>query len=179
MHVQSCCFAYKTNKPFPSFPGPLFQNEGRCSAFDVKIIFHSHANKTHFHKKGCAPSLILKVRVFGTRNWHIIFWRCCCRRRRRLSSLLSDQDSKAVHKRADLIKLKGNGCNLLKGKGSAYYAAIGYKIVTIQIEGYSGVNRQKVDRLTAWNINVGKPIYNTFIYVMIKYRSGSTRSTSL
>ena len=39
----------------------------------MEIIFHSHANKTHFHKKGCAPSLILKVRVFGTRKWHI--WR--------------------------------------------------------------------------------------------------------
>ena len=55
----------------PSSPGPLFQNEGRCSAFDMEIIFHSQANKTHFHKKGCAPSLILKVRVFGTRNWPI------------------------------------------------------------------------------------------------------------
>ena len=52
-------------RPFPSSPGPLFQNEGRYSAFDMEIIFHSHANKTHFHKKGCAPSLILKVRVFG------------------------------------------------------------------------------------------------------------------
>ena len=59
------------NRPFPSSPGPLFQNEGWCSAFDKEIIFHSHANKTHFHKKGCAPSLILKVRVFGTRNWPI------------------------------------------------------------------------------------------------------------
>ena len=37
----------------------------------MKIIFHSHANKTHFHKKGCAPSLILKVRVFGTWRWLI------------------------------------------------------------------------------------------------------------
>ena len=55
----------------PSSPGPLFQNEDRCSAFDMEIIFHSQANKTHFHKKGCAPSLILKVRVFGTRNWPI------------------------------------------------------------------------------------------------------------
>ena len=55
--------------PFPSSPEPLFQNEGRCSAFDMEITFHSHANKTHFHKKGCAPSLILKVRVFGTQNW--------------------------------------------------------------------------------------------------------------
>ena len=30
-----------------------------------------------------------------------------------------------------------NGCNLLKGKGSAYNVAIGYKIVIIQIENYS------------------------------------------
>ena len=57
--------------PFPSSPEPLFQNEGRCSAFDMEIIFHSHANKTHFHKKGCAPSLLLKVRVFGTRKWPV------------------------------------------------------------------------------------------------------------
>ena len=39
----------------------------------MEIIFHSHANKTRFHKKGCAPSLILKVRVFGTRKWPINF----------------------------------------------------------------------------------------------------------
>ena len=37
----------------------------------MEIIFHSHANKTHFHKKGYAPSLVLKVRVFGTRKWPI------------------------------------------------------------------------------------------------------------
>ena len=37
----------------------------------MEIIFHSQANKTHFHKKGCAPKLILKVRVFGTRKWPI------------------------------------------------------------------------------------------------------------
>ena len=53
------------------FPGPLFQNEGKCSAFDMEIIFHSLANETHFHKKDCARSLILKVRVFGTRKWPI------------------------------------------------------------------------------------------------------------
>ena len=60
------------NWPFPSSPGPLFQNEGRCFAFDMEIIFHSHANKTHFHKKGGAPRLILKVTVFGTRKWPIL-----------------------------------------------------------------------------------------------------------
>ena len=59
--VRECALAI--NRPFPSSSGPLFQNEGRCSAFDMEIIFHAHANKTHFHKKGCAPSLILKVRV--------------------------------------------------------------------------------------------------------------------
>ena len=37
----------------------------------MEIVFHSHANKTHFHKKGCAPSLSLKVTVFGTRKWPI------------------------------------------------------------------------------------------------------------
>ena len=37
----------------------------------MEMIFHSHANKSHFHKKGCALGLILKVRVFGTRKWPI------------------------------------------------------------------------------------------------------------
>ena len=31
----------------------------------MEMIFHSHANKTHFHKKVCALGLILKMRVFG------------------------------------------------------------------------------------------------------------------
>ena len=35
------------------------------------MIFHSHPYKTRFHKKGCALGLILKLRVFGTRNWPI------------------------------------------------------------------------------------------------------------
>ena len=39
----------------------------------MQMIFHSHANKTHFHKKGCALGLILKVRVFGIRQWPIAF----------------------------------------------------------------------------------------------------------
>ena len=57
------------NRPFPSSPGPLYQNE--CSAFDIEMIFHSQANKTHFDKKGFALGLILKVRVSGTRKWPI------------------------------------------------------------------------------------------------------------
>ena len=37
----------------------------------MEIIFHSHVNKTHFHEKGFALGLILKVRVFGTQKWPI------------------------------------------------------------------------------------------------------------
>ena len=70
LHARSVVLKQKT-KQFPSSPGPLFQNEGRCSAFDMEITFHSHANKTHCHKKGSAPSLILKVRDFGTWKWPI------------------------------------------------------------------------------------------------------------
>ena len=61
----------KRNRPFPSFPGPLYENEVKCSAFDVEMIFHSHANKLISHMKGCALGLILKVRVFGIRKWPI------------------------------------------------------------------------------------------------------------
>ena len=32
----------------------------------MKMIFHSYANETHFHKEDFALRLILKVRVF----WH-------------------------------------------------------------------------------------------------------------
>ena len=43
-----------TIRPSPCSPEPLFQNEVKCSVFDMEIIFHFRANKTHFHKKGCA-----------------------------------------------------------------------------------------------------------------------------
>ena len=70
-NLHTYLHGFYTNKPFPSFPGPLYQNEVKCSAFDVEMIFHSHANKTYFHKKGCALGLILKKRVFGTRKWPV------------------------------------------------------------------------------------------------------------
>ena len=34
----------------------------------MEIIFHSHANQTHFQKKGCAIGLNLNVRVFELRS---------------------------------------------------------------------------------------------------------------
>jgi len=38
----------------------------------MKIIFISHANKTHLHMKGFALGLVLRVRVFETRKWPIV-----------------------------------------------------------------------------------------------------------
>ena len=62
---------FQGNRPFPSSPEPLYQNEVKCLAFDMEIIFHSHENETHFHKKGGALGLVLKARVFATRKWPI------------------------------------------------------------------------------------------------------------
>ena len=37
----------------------------------MKMIFNYDANKTHFHNKGFALSLVFEVRFFGTRKWPI------------------------------------------------------------------------------------------------------------
>ena len=38
----------------------------------MEMIFHSRANKTHRHKRGCALGLTLKVSVLETRKRPII-----------------------------------------------------------------------------------------------------------
>ena len=68
---KSAWYKIQLNRPFPSSPGPLYQNEFRCSTFDMEMIFHCHVNKTHFHKKGCAPNLVLIQSPWGTRKWPI------------------------------------------------------------------------------------------------------------
>ena len=60
------------NRPFPSSKKSHFQNEAKCEAIDMKMIFNYYANKTHFHNKGFALSLVFKVRFFGTRKWPIM-----------------------------------------------------------------------------------------------------------
>ena len=59
------------NRPFPSSKKFHFQNEAKCETFVVKMSFNYDANKTHFHNKGFALSLVLKVNLFGTRKWPI------------------------------------------------------------------------------------------------------------
>ena len=75
--VQWLTLARDFNRPFPSSLRPLYQNEVKCSAFDLQMSFHCNANKTRFHKKGCALSLTLKVRVFGTPKWPIYYHKHC------------------------------------------------------------------------------------------------------
>ena len=59
------------NRPFPSSKKFHFQNEAKCETFVVEMSFNYDANKTHFHNKGFALSLALKVKLFGTRKWPI------------------------------------------------------------------------------------------------------------
>ena len=58
----------ETSKPFPR----ASVSKVKCSAFGMEMMFHFHANKTHFQKKGCGLGLILKVRVFGTCKWPFV-----------------------------------------------------------------------------------------------------------
>ena len=53
-----------TNGPFPSCTKPLFQSVAKYEAIDVQMVCYSNVDKPHFHKKGFALSLVLKVRVF-------------------------------------------------------------------------------------------------------------------
>ena len=53
------------NRPFPSSPGPLYQNEVRCSTFLVKMSLVCMRMKNHFHIKDWAPNLVLIQRPGG------------------------------------------------------------------------------------------------------------------
>ena len=59
------------NGTFPSSTESHFQSEAKCEAIVMKMIFNYDANKTHFHNKGFALSLVFEVRFFGTRKWPI------------------------------------------------------------------------------------------------------------
>ena len=66
----------KSRASFPSSKKSHLQGEAKCEAIDMKMIFNYDANKTHFHNKGFALSLVLKVRVFGTQKWPILKSHC-------------------------------------------------------------------------------------------------------
>ena len=59
-HDKSHDLVSDRDRIFPSSPGPLFQSEAKYKTIDLKTSFNFHGNKTHFHKKGFALSLVLK-----------------------------------------------------------------------------------------------------------------------
>ena len=63
------------NRPFPGSKKFHFQNEAKYETFVVEMSFNYDANKTHFQNKGFALSLVLKVKLFGTRKWPIGYLR--------------------------------------------------------------------------------------------------------
>ena len=74
MFGNRCIKSRASNRPFPSSKKSHLQGEAKCEAIDMKMIFNYDAKKTHFHNKGFALTLVLKVRFFGTRKWPISEW---------------------------------------------------------------------------------------------------------
>ena len=56
---------------FPSSKKFHFQNEAKYETFVLEMSFICIIIKTHFHNKGFALSLVLKVKLFGTLKWSI------------------------------------------------------------------------------------------------------------
>ena len=55
---------------FSEMPQTSVLNEAKWEAIDEKMILSSHANKTHFPKKGFVPNLVLKGKLSGAaRKW--------------------------------------------------------------------------------------------------------------
>ena len=61
---------YSGYQPFTLGPKPLFQSEALCQTIDLKMIFHSHSNKTHFQKKSFALSLLALKSATDHKNRH-------------------------------------------------------------------------------------------------------------
>ena len=74
--VIQTCSSTKDKRASPSCCKPLFESEAKYKAIDIKVIFSSRANKTHFYNKGFTLGVVLKVRVFGTRKWPVILCSC-------------------------------------------------------------------------------------------------------
>ena len=64
---------FLNNKPFPSCFMPHDESGAWCTTFHMKMSFHSHANKSHFHIKGCASRLAFITRHKATWKWLILY----------------------------------------------------------------------------------------------------------
>ena len=60
-HIKICLISIKLltymqmspTRPFPSSPGRLYQNEVKCSAFDMQMSYHSHAKNSFSQERLC------------------------------------------------------------------------------------------------------------------------------
>ena len=52
-------------------PGPLHQNEVKCSAFDMEMIFHSHAKSSFSQERFCTWP---HFETGGLWNWEVAYY---------------------------------------------------------------------------------------------------------
>ena len=58
------------SRPFPSSPDHMYQNEVKCSAFDMGMILYFHANNSFSQERLCTwPHF--ESEGFGDRKWPI------------------------------------------------------------------------------------------------------------
>ena len=70
--VKEYYYSPSFNRLFPSCLKPLFQSEANFWRFKFEDGFYSYANKIHFHNKGLALSLVLKVSFWNSEMAYFI-----------------------------------------------------------------------------------------------------------
>ena len=68
--IKMVCLDMKVGTAVTLGPKPLFQSEAKCQTIDIKMIFHSHSNKTHFQKKSFALSPLALKSEADHKNRH-------------------------------------------------------------------------------------------------------------
>ena len=61
-------------RPFPSFPKPLFQSKAKIKASDMKMLFYSDEEETHYHKKVLLLASLWKLRFLELGSGLLSWW---------------------------------------------------------------------------------------------------------
>ncbi len=64
-------FENRENRPFPSYPLPLFQNESNSNENEFDLHENGPVGGTYFHMNGFARRRVLKQGQNVTRKWPI------------------------------------------------------------------------------------------------------------
>ena len=91
---------------FPSSFKPLFESEAKWRAIDMKVIFYSHANKTHFHKKSFA---LLRPHFESGSFWNsemaCFFFVLCCKLTKNSKQKIQEELKEKCLRRGQLPQL--------------------------------------------------------------------------